>query len=132
MVSFRGAVTDIRYSSQMGVGSAIAVCSRASASDFRSLRGVCIVLEANGEAHLSLFSSGCDTGPLRPRVHHHPNGQKEKERKYKSGNLEGRWSLWNKDGSINTERSGIYKADKKIAPLPKMVEAGGFEPPALE
>jgi hypothetical protein len=25
----------------------------------------------------------------------------------------------NKDGSIDNEKSGIYKADKKVAPLPK-------------
>ena len=49
----------------------------------------------------------------------HANGQKKSEGEYKNGELEGLWTYWNKDGSIWNEQSGIYKAGKKVAPLPK-------------
>ena len=38
---------------------------------------------------------------------------------YKNGKKEGPWTVWNKDSTLNTEKSGIYKADKKVADLPK-------------
>ena len=47
------------------------------------------------------------------------NGQKAFECEYKNGQKEGLCSFWKKDGTINTSRGGIYKADKKVAPLPK-------------
>jgi hypothetical protein len=37
---------------------------------------------------------------------------------YKNFKKEGPWTVWNKDRSINSEKSGIYKAGKKVAPLP--------------
>jgi len=46
------------------------------------------------------------------------NGQKTFEGSYKNGEREGPCTYWGEDGSINTSRSGIYKAGKKVAPLP--------------
>ncbi len=46
------------------------------------------------------------------------NGQKCFEGERGNGKQEGPWTYWNKDGSIDAEKSGIYKADKKVAPLP--------------
>jgi antitoxin component YwqK of YwqJK toxin-antitoxin module len=45
--------------------------------------------------------------------------QKEWEGKYKNGKEEGLWTYWNKGGSSDSKKSGIYKAGKKIAELPK-------------
>jgi len=65
--------------------------------------------------------------PWRPRrdketteheVEWYENGQKYSEGSYKNGDLEGLWTNWNAEGSIDFEYSGIYKADKKIAPHP--------------
>ena len=47
------------------------------------------------------------------------NGQKSAEGEYRNGKAEGPWTIWNKDSTLNTEKSGIYKADKKVADLPK-------------
>jgi len=47
------------------------------------------------------------------------NGQKRMDGGLKDGEEEGRWTFWNENGSVDTERSGIYKAGEKIAPLPK-------------
>lgn len=49
----------------------------------------------------------------------HDNGQKWSEGEYKNEKLEGLFTSWNADGSINYAWSGIYKAGKKVAPLPK-------------
>ena len=49
----------------------------------------------------------------------HANGQKRMDGALKDGEEEGRWTYWNKDGSLEHERSGIYKAGVKIAPLPE-------------
>ena len=49
------------------------------------------------------------------------NGQKAAEGAYKNGEKEGRWTVWWPNGSINSvfKGSGVYKAGKKVAPLPK-------------
>jgi antitoxin component YwqK of YwqJK toxin-antitoxin module len=47
------------------------------------------------------------------------NGQKRAEGEFKNDKWEGRWVFWSKDGSLNAKQSGIYKAGKKVAPLPK-------------
>ena len=52
-------------------------------------------------------------------IHWYENGQKSEEGKWKDGKRIGSWSFWNEDGSIDNEKSGIYKAGKKVAPLPK-------------
>jgi predicted esterase len=69
--------------------------------------------------------------PVRPGVpvhgRHtawHDNGQKGAEGEFKSGKEQGRWTYWNKDGSIDNEKSGIYKAGKKIEPAPKKWTSG--------
>ena len=61
----------------------------------------------------------------------HDNRQKESEGEYKNGATgnflswkpwrEGVWTYWDYfgNGSIDSKRSGIYKGDKRIAPLPK-------------
>jgi antitoxin component YwqK of YwqJK toxin-antitoxin module len=49
----------------------------------------------------------------------HANGQKSSEGAYENGKLEGRWTNWHENGSIDHRYSGIYKAGRKIAPLPK-------------
>ncbi len=49
----------------------------------------------------------------------HKNGQKWEEGEYKNGKEEGRWTYWNENGTIIDLFSGIYKAGKKVAPLPK-------------
>ena len=54
-----------------------------------------------------------------PSTSWYPSGQKSKEGEFKDGKQEGQWIVWDKDGSIDNEKSGIYKADKKVAPLPK-------------
>jgi len=67
--------------------------------------------DAEGE-----FKNWKEEGPF---TEWHDNGQKKKEGECKNGKKEGRWTYWNEDGSIDPKLSGIYKADKKIAPLPK-------------
>ncbi|MDP6424115.1 MAG: hypothetical protein QGG14_05195 [Planctomycetota bacterium] len=49
----------------------------------------------------------------------HANGKKRIEGEFKSGQHEGLWTYWDEDGSIKHDLSGIYKANKKVAPLPK-------------
>ena len=49
----------------------------------------------------------------------HDNGQKLSEQEWKNGEWEGLGTRWDEDGSIDNEKSGIYKAGKKVAPLPK-------------
>ena len=49
----------------------------------------------------------------------HESGRKQAEGDLKNGQQDGSWVFWSQDGSINSEKSGIYKDDKKIAPLPK-------------
>jgi antitoxin component YwqK of YwqJK toxin-antitoxin module len=46
------------------------------------------------------------------------NGKTKSEGQYQNGEREGRWAVWSEDGSINNEKSGIYKVGKRIAPLP--------------
>ena len=46
------------------------------------------------------------------------NGQKEFAGEYKNGWFEGRCTRWNKDGTIDTELSGIYEDGNKVAPFP--------------
>ncbi len=58
------------------------------------------------ELNMMMYASGCK----RCRYH-----GAYKDMEFPKGPL----TFWNKDGSINTEKSGIYKAGKKIAPLPK-------------
>jgi hypothetical protein len=48
----------------------------------------------------------------------HSKGPRSNTGNYKNFKKEGPWTVWNKDGSINSEKSGIYKAGKKVAPLP--------------
>ena len=45
-------------------------------------------------------------------------GQKRMEGELEDGEEEGRWTYWNEDGSVDTLKSGVYKAGEKIAPLP--------------
>lgn len=47
----------------------------------------------------------------------HKNGVKKKEGEYEDGKREGPWTYWNEDGSINSEKSGIYKNGKKVPGL---------------
>ena len=47
------------------------------------------------------------------------NGQKQSDGECKNGKPEGPITVWYKNGSINTKESGIYKAGKRVAPLPK-------------
>jgi len=72
-------------------------------------------------ASLSLLV-GCSDDPQDASglsIKYNESGQKEWEGKYnKDRKPEGRWAYWNEDGSVNTERSGIYKDGKRIAPLP--------------
>ena len=46
-------------------------------------------------------------------------GRRQDKGNYKNGKKEGHWTVWNKDSTLNTEKSGVYKADKKVADLPK-------------
>ena len=48
----------------------------------------------------------------------HPNGRKWRDGELRNGREEGRWTIWNEDGSIDTEKSGIYEAGERVAPLP--------------
>jgi antitoxin component YwqK of YwqJK toxin-antitoxin module len=67
-----------------------------------------------------IYKAGKRIAPLDGlATSHHPNGEKESEGEYKNGKKEGLWTYWNEDGSIDHEKSGIYKAGKRIAPLPK-------------
>ncbi len=45
-------------------------------------------------------------------------GQEWSEGAYHNGKEEGLWTYWNEDGTVNSLVSGIYKAGKRIAPLP--------------
>jgi hypothetical protein len=44
----------------------------------------------------------------------HPGGQKEWEGQYVDGLREGEWSFWLEDGSRDEERSGTYRAGKRL------------------
>ena len=58
------------------------------------------------ELNMMMYASGCK----QCRYH-----GAYKDMEFPKGPL----TFWNKDGSINTEKSGIYKAGKKVAPFPK-------------
>ena len=45
------------------------------------------------------------------------SGHKSSEGSFKNGVTDGSWTVWNQDGSIDTKRSGIYKASVRVAPL---------------
>lgn len=45
----------------------------------------------------------------------YPNGTKQAEGLYEDGSMAGTWQFWNADGSVDAERTGVYRAGEKIA-----------------
>ena len=50
-----------------------------------------------------------------PWVRYHDNGQLWDKGDYKNGKREGTWVYYNRDGSKNTDNSGIYRNGKKVS-----------------
>lgn len=44
----------------------------------------------------------------------HPDGSKMSEGSYAAGKMEGEWTFWRRDGSLDAERSGTYAAGEKV------------------
>lgn len=45
----------------------------------------------------------------------HPDGSRMAEGSYEAGKMEGRWSFWHADLSLDGARSGVYRAGEKTA-----------------
>jgi hypothetical protein len=46
------------------------------------------------------------------------SGKKLEQGNYHNDKRDGPWSFWNEDGSIDTQRSGVYQNDVRIGPSP--------------
>ena len=46
----------------------------------------------------------------------YPDGAKQAEGQYVDGKMEGEWTFWLSDGSVDTARSGTYAAGGRVAP----------------
>ena len=57
------------------------------------------------------YADGVRSGPSRQW---HPDGRLEWEGRYEDGYREGEWSFWLEDGSVDAERTGTYRAGKKV------------------
>jgi antitoxin component YwqK of YwqJK toxin-antitoxin module len=53
-----------------------------------------------------------------PAVHWSRDGKRLEEGSYLDGKRDGPWAFWNEDGSIDNERSGVYRNDVRIGPSP--------------
>jgi antitoxin component YwqK of YwqJK toxin-antitoxin module len=42
------------------------------------------------------------------------DGTKQSEGSYSAGKMEGEWTFWRRDGSLDTERSGTYAGGTKV------------------
>ena len=45
-----------------------------------------------------------------------PDGAKQAEGQYVDGKMDGEWTFWLADGSVDTARSGSYAAGGRVAP----------------
>jgi antitoxin component YwqK of YwqJK toxin-antitoxin module len=57
------------------------------------------------------YADGVRSGPSEQW---HAGGQREWQGTYGDGYREGEWSFWLQDGSVDGERSGIYRAGKRL------------------
>lgn len=44
----------------------------------------------------------------------HANGSKEWDGQYRAGLREGEWLFWNEDGTLDSERSGLYHEGQRV------------------
>jgi antitoxin component YwqK of YwqJK toxin-antitoxin module len=49
-------------------------------------------------------------------AHYSAAGKKLSEGTYAAGRMEGAWTFWLEDGSVDSERSGNYAAGERVAP----------------
>ena len=54
-----------------------------------------------------------------PFARWYDTGQTELRGEYADGQREGLFQYWNYDGSLDPERSGVYRGDVKVADLPE-------------
>lgn len=68
----------------------------------------------NGQRRAALACrDGVPHGPAREWF---PDGRLANEGAYLDGQRDGPWTFWREDGSIDEERSGLYRAGRKVPP----------------
>jgi len=102
------------------------------------LPGLILVATIGAAASFGMFSSGGGPGSIRSQTTYFANGQidtecsvkdglregisrrfysdgsKMSEGSYAAGKMEGEWTFWHRDGSLDPERSGTYAAGEKV------------------
>lgn len=102
------------------------------------LPALILVATAGAAASFGVFSSGGGTAEIRSQTTYFANGQidtecavkdgqrdglcqrfyadgtKMAEGSYAAGKMEGEWSFWRRDGSLDAERSGTYASGDKL------------------
>jgi len=76
--------------------------------------GVQTTYYANGQV-----DTECETREGRREgrcAHYASDGKKLSEGAYVAGRMEGTWTFWLEDGSVDAERSGNYTAGERVAP----------------
>jgi len=68
------------------------------------------------ETHYVLDAAGQPVEQGRHR-RWHPNAKLAEEGRHERGERTGEWRFWNEAGELDLERSGVYRAGERIAPL---------------
>lgn len=81
---------------------------------------------AQEETRTSLWADGAprEIAAFRDGVRHgacerfHPGGGLRAKGSFRAGAMEGEWRFYGEDGELDAARSGLYEADRRVAPLP--------------
>jgi len=96
----------------IGLGGLAAALGTRDPGGTRAAENVVTSYFANGQLQSEIaLEDGRKQGPCKRWF---ANGQLEAEGRYEAGRMEGEWSFWLADGSVDSARTGVYRAGERL------------------